>query len=41
MTRLYRNALDISRKIKLEIPLTGNNGIPLRHEIKFKREFGE
>ncbi len=36
MARLYRNALDFSRKIKPEIPLTGENGIPLKHEIEFE-----
>lgn len=36
MTRLYHNALDVSRKIKPEIPLIGDNGIPLKHEIEFE-----
>lgn len=36
MVRLYRNALDISRKIKPEIPLTGTDGIPLKHEIELE-----
>ena len=36
MVRLYRNALDVSRKMKPEIPLTGDHGIPLRHEIEFE-----
>ena len=34
--RIYRNALDISRKIKPQIPMTGENGIPLKHEIEFE-----
>ena len=34
--RLYRNALNISRKMKPEIPLIGENSIPLRHEIEFE-----
>ena len=33
IVRIRRNALDIARQIKPEIPLTGENGIPLRHEI--------
>jgi len=37
MARLYRNAMDISRKLKPEIPLIGENSIPLRHEIEFER----
>lgn len=36
MALLYRNALDISRKLKPEIPLIGDNSIPLRHEIEFE-----
>ncbi|MBD5449055.1 MAG: GNAT family N-acetyltransferase [Lachnospiraceae bacterium] len=36
MAHLFRNALDISRKIKPEIPLIGENSIPLRHEIEFE-----
>ncbi len=36
MVRLYHNALDISRKLKPEIPLIGENDIPLRHEIEFE-----
>ena len=36
MEHLFRNALDISRKLKPEIPLIGENSIPLRHEIEFE-----
>lgn len=36
MAHLYRNALEVSRKLKPEIPLIGENGIPLRHEIEFE-----
>ena len=32
----YHNALDVARKIKPEIPLTGMDGIPLKHEIKLE-----
>ncbi len=35
---IYYNALDISRKIKPEIPMIGENGIPLKHEIEFVLE---
>ena len=31
--RFYHNALDDAGKIKAEIPLTGMDGIPLKHEI--------
>ena len=30
------NALDEARKIKPEIPLTGMDGIPLKHEIELE-----
>ena len=36
MVRLYRNAVEHSRKIKPEIPLTGMDGIPLKHEIELE-----
>ena len=34
--KLYRNAVDESRKIKPQIPLTGADGIPIRHEIELE-----
>lgn len=40
MAHLYRNALDASRKLKPEIPLVGDDGIPLRHEIEFEFDLG-
>lgn len=36
MVHLFHNAMDVSRKIKPEIPLIGENQIPLRHEIEFE-----
>ncbi len=36
MVRIYRNALEVSRKLKPAIPLVGENGIPIRHEIEFE-----
>ena len=36
MIRLHRNALEQARRIKPEIPLTGTDGIPLRHEIELE-----
>ena len=36
MVHFYHNAIDISRQIKPEIPLLGENGIPLKHEIEFE-----
>jgi hypothetical protein len=38
MARIYRNAMDVSRKRKPFIPLTGMDGIPLRHEIEFEMD---
>ena len=36
MCRFCRNALDQARKIKPEIPMTGMDGIPLKHEIELE-----
>ena len=36
LATLYRNAVEQSRKIKPEIPLTGQNGIQLQDEIELK-----
>ena len=38
MVKLYRGALERSRKLKPQIPLIGENEIPLRHEIEFERK---
>jgi len=36
MVALHRNAINESRKIKPQIPLTGIDGIPILHEIEFE-----
>lgn len=36
LVALHRNALEVSRKLKPEIPLVGNHGIPLRDEIELE-----
>ena len=36
MARIYRNAVDESRKIKPQIPLLSDDGIPIRHEIELE-----
>ena len=36
MARFFRNAVDRARELKPEIPLIGENSIPLRHEIEFE-----
>lgn len=37
MVRLFRNSINAARKLKPEIPLIGENSIPLRHEIELER----
>lgn len=36
MVGFYRNAMEESRKLKPEIPLTGEDDIPIKHEIEFE-----
>ncbi len=36
MVALHRDAATQARKLKPEIPLTGEDGIPIRHEIEFE-----
>ena len=36
LVALHRNALDVSRKLKPEIPSTGQDGIPLRDELELE-----
>ncbi len=37
MTAIHRNAVENARKIKPEIPLIGNDGIPIRDEIQLEK----
>ncbi|QAT50869.1 GNAT family N-acetyltransferase [Caproiciproducens sp. NJN-50] len=37
MAAFFRGAVERARKIKPEILLTGEDGIPIRHEIRFER----
>jgi ribosomal protein S18 acetylase RimI-like enzyme len=37
MVTIHRNAINESRKIKPQIPLTGFDGIPILHEIEFEK----
>lgn len=37
LARIYPNAMETSRKLKPEIPLIGENGIPLRDEIELEK----
>ncbi|WP_438432613.1 GNAT family N-acetyltransferase [Gorillibacterium sp. sgz500922] len=36
LCRLYPNALEAARKLKPEIPLTGQDGIAIEHELEFE-----
>lgn len=36
MVNIYRNALDVSRRLKPSIPMIGDFGIPLKHEIELE-----
>ncbi|MBE2206056.1 MAG: GNAT family N-acetyltransferase [Saprospiraceae bacterium] len=35
LVALHRNALEAARLLKPEIPMTGQDGIPIRHELEF------
>jgi hypothetical protein len=37
LAAVHPRAIEISRKLKPEIPLTGNEGIPIRDEIEFEK----
>ena len=37
VSRVYRNSLETARRVKPEIPLRGENGVPLLHEIELAR----
>lgn len=41
MTKLYYNSLNKSRELKPQIPLIGDNNIPLRNEIEFELKFAD
>jgi len=38
MAYFYRNAMEEARTLKPSIPIIGENGIPLRHEIEFEMD---
>ncbi|MCI0446012.1 GNAT family N-acetyltransferase [bacterium] len=40
LVAVHRNALEISRQLKPEIPLIGADGIPLRNEIELEMTLG-
>ncbi len=39
LVQIHRNALDAARRLKPEIPATGQEGIPIRHELEFEWVF--
>jgi N-acetylglutamate synthase-like GNAT family acetyltransferase len=41
LVEIHRNAVDRSREIKPQIPLVGDNGIPVRDEIELEFYLGE
>lgn len=41
MVHIFRNALEASRKLKPSIPMTGDFGIPLKHEIEFEKPLNQ
>ncbi len=36
LVALYRNAIEASRKLKPQIPLVGNDGLPIRDELELE-----
>jgi hypothetical protein len=38
MKAVHFNAIQEARKIKPEIPVYGDYGIPIRHEVEFERK---
>lgn len=41
LSAVYPNALDATRKLKPEIPLIGQNGIPIRDELELETSLSE
>lgn len=41
MVHLYHDAVKAARRLKQSIPIIGDNGIPLRHEIEFERKVNQ
>lgn len=37
LSGFHRNALELARKLKPQIPLTGQDGIPIEHELEFEK----
>ena len=37
LTKIHRNAVEKARKMKPEIPIVGNDGIPIRDEIELEK----
>ena len=36
LVKLHHDSIEHARTLKPEIPLTGQNGIPIRHELQFE-----
>lgn len=41
LVQLYRNAVEAARRLKPQIPFIGNDGIPIRDEIKLEKALEE
>ena len=39
LTKIYQNEMDEVRKVKPNVPIIGENGIPLRDELELEKEF--
>ena len=40
LVRLIYEGVEVSRRVKPSIPLTGQGGVPLRHELEFELQLG-
>jgi ribosomal protein S18 acetylase RimI-like enzyme len=41
LVAVHRHAIDKARELKPQIPLIGDHGIPIRHELEFEKRLGE
>ena len=38
LTKIYKDAMDEVRKVKPNVPIIGENGIPLRDELELEKD---
>lgn len=41
MIKIHHNAVDVARKLKPSIPILGDFGIPIKHEIEFEMDLSK